>query len=134
MKAIQAILTCASLCGCAMYDTGPQAELDGIWVIEYISGKPVIDYSPAFMEFDNMDKVSGNASCNAFTGTYVLNGSSVSISKVAITRKMCPDALMEQEQRFVDALGEITRVESVQGLLELKNASGQTVFRASPKN
>jgi len=117
-----------------MYDTGPQAELDGIWVIEYISGKPVIDYSPAFMEFDDMDKVSGNASCNAFTGTYVLNGSSVSISKVAITRKMCPDALMEQEQRFVDALGEITRVESVQGLLELKNASGQTVFRASPKN
>ena len=134
MKAIQAILGCATLSGCAMYDTGPQAELGDAWVIEYISGKPVIDYSPAFMEFDNMDKVSGNASCNAFTGTYVLNGSSLSISKVATTRKMCPDALMEQEQRFVEALGEITRVESVQGLLELKNASGQTVFKASPKN
>ena len=85
MKAFQAILTCASLCGCAMYDTESKAELDGAWLIEYISGKPVIDYSPAFIEFDNMDKVSGNASCNTFTGTYVLNGSSVPISKVAIT-------------------------------------------------
>lgn len=134
MKAFQAILTCAFLYGCATYDTESQAELDGAWLIEYISGKPVIDYSPAFIEFDNMDKVSGNASCNSFTGTYVLDGSSVSISKVAITRKMCPDALMEQEQRLVEALGEITSTESLQGLLELKNASGQTVLKASPKN
>ena len=41
---------------------------------------------------------------------------------------------MEQEQRFVEALGGITRTESFQGLLELKNASGQTVLKASPKN
>lgn len=134
MNATQAILLCTTLSGCAMYGTAPQKEFDGAWYPEYISGKPVIDYSPAFVEFDNTDKVSGNASCNSFTGSYTLDGNILSISKIAITRKLCPEALMEQEQRFIEALDVITSAEIVQGMLELKNTLGKTMIKASPKN
>lgn len=134
MNATQVILLCTILSGCAMYGPEPQPELSGAWYPEYISGKPVIDYSPASMEFSNTGKVSGNASCNSFTGSYTLDRNALSISKVAITRKLCPEALMEQEQRFIEALDVITSAEIVQGMLELKNALGESVIKASPKN
>jgi len=39
-------------------------------VVEFIGERPVIDNSPATIEFAGNGRVGGNASCNRFVGEY----------------------------------------------------------------
>ena len=46
----------------------------------------------------------GNGGCNHWFAPYTLDGEHLSFGKVGKTRKLCAPALMEQEQRFLQAL------------------------------
>jgi heat shock protein HslJ len=99
------LATVAGIAGCtSTIAASGQPELMGAWTVEYIGERPVIDNSPAYIEFAEEGRAGGNASCNRFTGAYVLSGSSLSFSNMASTKKMCFPALMEQEARFLAAL------------------------------
>lgn len=82
--------------------------LEGIWELDYLSGTKVnfenlyVDKKP-FLSFNTKDsRVSGNSSCNSFTGN-------VSVSKnylrfddaMAMTKMFCPG---EGESNFMDGL------------------------------
>jgi putative lipoprotein len=54
------------------------------------------------------DHVRGFSGCNRFTGSYELTDSQLRFRPLAATRMACLEG-MEQEQRFLAALGEITR-------------------------
>jgi heat shock protein HslJ len=110
-----------------------KSELIGSWTVEFIDERPVIDRSPAFIQFTEDDMVSGNATCNRFTGSYSLSVTRLSFGQTASTRMACPPALMEQEQRFLDALGRVAQVTLENGMLELTDANGALVFKASPR-
>lgn len=56
----------------------------------------------------NEENVSGSGGCNNFSGSYNLNGDSVKIGPLIITRKFC-DSLMDQEVKFIKALEEAAR-------------------------
>jgi heat shock protein HslJ len=118
--------------GCASSMSTPvESDLAGAWMVEYIGERPVIDNSPATIEFAGNGRVGGNASCNRFVGEYVLSGSSLSFGKLGATKMMCPPALMEQEARFLAALEWVAKAQMRDGLLNLLDAKDGVVFKAS---
>lgn len=120
------------LYGCDIGMPAPgKSELIGSWTVEFIGERPVIDRSPAFIQFTEDDKVAGNSSCNRFSASYTLSETQLSFGQAASTRMACPEALMEQEQRFLAALARVAQVQLENGLLELTDADGTLVFKAS---
>ena len=120
------------IAGCASSMSTPvKSDLAGAWMVEYIGERPVIDNSPATIEFAGNGRVGGNASCNRFVGEYVLSGSSLSFGKLGATKMMCPPALMEQEARFLAALEWVAKAQMRDGLLNLLDAKDGVVFKAS---
>lgn len=114
-------------------DSESPPRLIGAWTVEYVHDRPVIDNSPAYLEFDAQGQVSGSATCNRMTGAYIQDGPALVFRPMAVTRMMCPEALMEQEQRMLAALDEVARWRVEDGMLILEDADGGLVFRASPR-
>lgn len=111
------------------------SELVGEWVVEYIYERPVIDNSPASIEFREKGGLAGNASCNTYFGIYKEAGTSLTLNAAGKTNKMCiVEALMEQEARFLAALPNVTGFEIREGILFLLDESGEIVFRAAQHN
>jgi heat shock protein HslJ len=101
-------------------------ELQGTWNIEVVADKPVIDYSPAQLIFAEEGNLSGNNSCNNFFGSYTIDGDNVRLMPAGNTMKACVDALMDQEQRVMAAMPEVTNASLAKGKLLLKDAKGNT--------
>lgn len=84
---------------------------------------PLLDSHPVTITFEG-NEVSGTASCNGYGGTFDLNGSSISISDLAMTEMACsPEETMEAEATFSEA---ITRVDTV-SLDETLTLSGDSI-------
>ena len=71
-------------------------------------------------------RVSGSAGCNNFTSTYRLEGDKLSIGPAAATRRMCasPEGIMEQEQRFLNALETVATARLEGDRLDFRTAQG----------
>jgi heat shock protein HslJ len=98
----------------AMLTALPAApEIHGItWRAEDIGGGGIIDRSRATLVLGVDGSVSGNASCNAYSGRHVLDGGALAIGELSLaSEKSCAPSLMNQEQRFVEVLGAVRRVE-----------------------
>jgi heat shock protein HslJ len=83
--------------------------------------------------FDAEGKVGGSAGCNRYFAGYTVEGASIAIEPPASTRKMCPEAVMQQEFAYLAALPTAATF-SIQGdELELRTADGALVasYRAS---
>ena len=75
--------------------------------------------------------VSGSAGCNTYSGSYVLNANSISISSVGVTRMFCssPEGIMDQEERFLNALGSANTYEVLGGQLDITfGLGGERLF------
>ena len=84
-------------------------KLEGKWNIVEVKGEKILKEGLPNMEFDMKDnKVHGNAGCNIFNSTVVLDDqdiSSITINPAATTMMACPD--MEVEGRVMKALNEV---------------------------
>jgi heat shock protein HslJ len=107
----------------------PASLLQGAeWKVEEIGGASLVAGSKVTIDFAPDGRVSGHASCNSFSGAYALTGEGLTFSKVAGTRMMCEAALMDQERRFLDALGNVRNFSvSADGALLLNTADGHTI-------
>ena len=85
-------------------------ELVGAWLLEDLGGRGVIDMAQTTLEFDGEGRASGSGGCNRFTGSYTFTDGELSFGPLAGTKMMCPEAVMDQEDRFHQALGGIERV------------------------
>ena len=85
-------------------------------------------------EFASGGKVSGNGGCNNFNGTYVVDGSSITISDVASTMMGCEQDVMDLEQAYLAALERATTFTVSGDTLELRDDTGalQVSLRAAP--
>ncbi len=89
----------------------PEAtELVGVWVLEDLGGRGVMDVAQTTMGFDGEGRVSGSGGCNRYTGSYTYADGELAFGPLAGTKMMCPEAVMDQEDRFHRALGAIERV------------------------
>jgi len=83
--------------------------------------------------FGSDGRVAGSGGCNRFGGPFALDGSRLSIGRLATTRMAClePEGVGEQEAAFLAALGRADAWSIREGRLEVRDAGGalQVEFR-----
>lgn len=87
--------------------------LEGQWELADLNGggKPAAEITLLFDPGDqNSSRVSGRSGCNRFTGSWQQDGATIRLGPLAGTKMACTPVLMEIEQRFLAALGAVTRV------------------------
>ncbi|WP_371230138.1 META domain-containing protein [Pseudomonas sp. QE6] len=114
-----------AVAGCA---SKPVPETDQTYRIEWIGERPLIDYSHITLTLDGKGRAYGSAGCNHWFASYTLEGDKLTFGQPGSTRKMCAEALMEQEGRFLQMLRDVQRWDfSDQGELRLWPASGRAM-------
>lgn len=85
--------------------------IDGNWEPNYIVGatKPLDELYPVRKPNINFNSekgmVTGFTGCNSLSGKINLNGNRISWSEgMAMTKKMCPEEVVEQERLFLETL------------------------------
>jgi heat shock protein HslJ len=100
----------------------------GEWVVDYINGTGIIDRSLVTLNFAADRRISGRASCNTYTGAYTLTGEGLTISKTGVNTMACAQALMRQEELFLDVLKNVQRFAlAPDGTLILRTGDGRTI-------
>jgi heat shock protein HslJ len=122
-------------CGGEPRIEAPTSLIDGNWRIEALNGRSVIRGTFPTVSFDK-GRVSGNAGCNRFAGSYNFARGRLSAGPLASTRMACTDRTRnQQETAILGLLGERLSVSSNrQGKLVLTGDRGRslTLVRARP--
>ena len=80
------------------------------WQLEDLAGTPAVSGVGATLEFAEGDRVSGNASCNKFSGTVKVSGDSITFGPLAATRMACAsEPANAQETAYLKALNDAER-------------------------
>lgn len=120
------VLLAASLAGCAADPV--QLESDKTYRVEWIGERPLIDRSHLTVTLGEDGRAYGTAGCNHWFASYSRDGDRLSFGAAGSTRKMCAPALMEQEQHFLEVLGQVQRWDvSGIGQLRLWPATGKPI-------
>lgn len=100
------------------------------WVVEDINGGGIIDSSRASLTFSPDGRVAGMASCNNYNASYEAGEGTLTVGPVAATRKMCAEALMNQETAFLNALEGVSSWQvTPEGALELSGDEVSIIAR-----
>jgi heat shock protein HslJ len=99
------------------------------WRVEDLDGRGVVDRVQSTLEFGERGAASGNLACNRFTTTYEQSGPRLGFGRVAATRMMCPEAVMDQERLFSDVLAGTRGALVKEPYLYLLDARGATLAR-----
>jgi heat shock protein HslJ len=97
----------STLMGCAAKPV--ELTRDQGYMLEWIGENPLIDRSHLTMTLGEDGRAYGTAGCNHWFAPYSVEDDTIRFGMVGSTRKMCAPALMEQEQRFLDALTKVQR-------------------------
>ncbi len=113
--------------------TTPQSpQLVGKWLVEDIDGRGVLDRAQTTIEFGEDHSVSGSTCVNRYSGKMERTGDQLIFGPLATTRRAGPPAMMEQEQRFLKAIGSVRSFESGEaGILYLISSNGEKLLRVS---
>jgi heat shock protein HslJ/uncharacterized membrane protein len=111
-----------------------QGALSGTaWVVEQIDGTDLIERSSATMDFDAAGaRVAGRASCNRYSARASLAGDALTIEQGVTTKMACPGPVMDQERRFLEALGTVRTYRREGHRLLLLDAAGRVRLRLGP--
>ena len=105
--ALAPALLAAALSGCASDPV--QLESDKTYQVEWIGERPLVERSHLTITLGEDGRAYGNAGCNHWFASYSRDGDKLNFGQAGATRKMCAPELMEQEQRFLEALGRVQR-------------------------
>ena len=101
-------------------------ELKGVWLVEDVDQRGVIDRARLSVVFGEAGQISGQAGCNRFGGTLSLEGSAIKVGPLRAGRMMCPPALMDMEARMLRSLqGVDTLAWAPDGALVLTGPEGR---------
>jgi heat shock protein HslJ len=93
----------------------------------------VVAGSTVTATFGSGGELAGSGGCNDYSGSYTVDGSSMTIGPLAATKKACADpAIQQQEDRYFAALGEVATYAFSGDQLELRDASGGLLVRYAP--
>lgn len=81
------------------------------WLLEDLGSSGVLDNIRATLTFLEAGRVAGNGSCNRFFGPAQISGNAIKLGSLAATRMACPDAVMNQEAKYLEALQGAERFE-----------------------
>jgi putative lipoprotein len=114
--------------------TAPQpvalASLEGTsWRAEEIDGAGVVEGVQATLIFDAGQKVAGLAACNRYFGSYRQTDDTLEIKPGGTTRMACPPVVMDQETKFLTALGVVRKARREGDTLMLLDGDGRVRMR-----
>ncbi len=103
MKAALAIVLLAAFHWANLMDShAASPTLAGsFWIVTDLDGTAPLADAPMTFAFDAEGNISGNASCNRFSGRAKIKGDLMMISRVRATRRYGPQEQMEQERLFL---------------------------------
>jgi len=99
------------------------------WALEDIGGAGVIDDAKATLEFPDSGKVAGRGSCNRFFGTVAVTGDRIRFGHLGATRMACPEAVMDQETRYLKRLETAERFAVAGDVLRIYSAESAPSLR-----
>lgn len=101
------------------------------WIVEDVMGGGVIDNAQLTLNIDEEGRASGHSGCNRFMGQATIDGEKISFGALAGTRMACAEALMDIEQKYLDALSKTAsfRIDETERKLVLVDAEGEEVVR-----
>lgn len=90
----------------------PERLFRGVeWQVQKLGNDALIERSRATIRFLSDNRIAGEASCNRFSGRYTLTGEGrLVVTGIVSTRMACASELMAQEQRFLEMLGQASRL------------------------
>ncbi len=91
--------------------TAPVSLVGSEWLLEDLGDQGVIDTIQATLTFPEAGRVAGNGSCNRFFGPAEMSGDTIKLGPLASSRMACPEAVMNQEKKYLDALQAAERLE-----------------------
>jgi heat shock protein HslJ len=82
------------------------------WVLRDIAGRPALEKPEATLVFPEAGNAAGNGSCNRFSGSVTISGTSIKFGPLASTRMACmTNGIGDQEDRYLKALDAAMRYE-----------------------
>ena len=112
---LSSIMLSCSIFKCKKSDA--VSKLDGTWQLNYISGPRIAfdglypNRKPTIKLDTKENKVSGNNSCNSYTGKLVVDGNKIDFTQpMAMTKMMCLDG-QQGEKTYMATLQKITSYE-----------------------
>jgi heat shock protein HslJ len=82
------------------------------WRLKDLGDSGVINNLQTTLRFDSRDRISGQGGCNRYTAPVKLAVGRLTVSAIASTKKLCSPAVMNQENRYFQALQNAERVSS----------------------
>jgi putative lipoprotein len=102
------------------------------WLVEDIRGRGVIDNAQTTLRIGPDGATSGSTGCNFFHGAATVSGETLKFGQMAATLRACPEAISDQERKFLDALAEARRARLDEtGKLLILSEKGETLLRLS---
>ncbi len=130
MKTLLVILLFSAALPLAAMETKPPTLAGTAWIVTAMDGDPPLPDRPVTIAFGEDNRISGQSSCNRYTGPCTTDGDKINVGPLAGTRMFCGEALMTQEQRFLDLLQAAQRWETpADGLLVLHGDKGKIEAR-----
>jgi len=88
----------------AAADESGDPAIIGSWLAEDIGGGGVVDRVETEIEISADGRITGSGGCNRITGSAEFGPDKITFGAIAATRMACPQAVMDQETKFLAAL------------------------------
>lgn len=105
-------------------------EPNGDWIL--VSGVPLVDGYPISFSFDEPE-FGGRAACNQYGGMVDIGDDVWELGQMYMTEMACEPGVMESEQAYLAALGEVSGWFSADGVLTLTGPDPELVFERAPE-
>jgi heat shock protein HslJ len=121
------LLTVLLLSACSAPSSGDPLEGTS-WQLAASAGQDVVPGTNVTISFED-GLAGGEAGCNGYGGSYVVDGEKISFQEVASTLMLCtaPEGVMEQEAAFLGSLNQVERFELAGGRLQLIRSDGEAL-------
>ena len=73
------------------------------WSLDKLNGEPLLTQTYISALFDEEGAVSGTSGCNSYSGSYQVDGSSLTVGMTVTTMMACAEPVMEQEAAYLAA-------------------------------
>ncbi|MGR3462533.1 MAG: META domain-containing protein [Roseovarius sp.] len=110
---------------------GDPADLltGGAWQVTALGDATLIEPERLSLNFLDAGRVAGSGGCNRIAGGFSLSGEGLRLGPMASTMMACPEPLMEQERRMLDALEQVMAFDvDARGRLQLLAEDRRTVL------
>lgn len=123
------------LAACSAATTGADPLAGSAWNLTTLQGEATLPGSSITLSFDEGGQAGGSAGCNSYGGSYAVSGEALSFGALVSTQMAClaPAGVMDQEQAYLQALGQAAGYNLDADSLEILDDAGNVVLVFAPQ-